>query len=303
MKPLLDGDIFLYEIGACAHYTDDEGEEQIRSFDFVQGLLEDRIAEICEAVGATAPPTIFFTGKGNFRFEVAKTKPYKGNRKDVEKPFHHANILIYLQSAYECITAEDCEADDELAMAQMEVYRVESIIYDLNSKLENFNFDRIEYLKDNCETVICTRDKDLRMVPGWNYSWECGRQPESPIQWIDDLGGLFSTYKTKLNKKGEEVMVFDKLIGTGLRWFYAQLLMGDNTDNIPGCPGIGPKKAYEALKEDATEMALFETVCWFYCDKYEEEEWLERLKEQAYLLWMVRERDEEGKLIMWRIPE
>ena len=205
IKPLLDGDIFLYEIGACGQYYEpvEEGEEKgellIRSFDFVQELLENRIEEICKAVGATEPPTIFFTGKGNFRFEIAKTKPYKGNRKDVEKPFHHENILVYLKSAYECITAEDCEADDELAMAQ------------------HWQAGRGTF----SDTVICTRDKDLRMVPGWHYGWECGLQPEFELQWVSELGTLTPKYdevdkfkelcdKCHTNKTAEEKAIAAK---------------------------------------------------------------------------------------------
>lgn len=264
MKPLLDGDIFLYEIASCAQYTDEEGELIVRSFEYAEELLVNRIEEICEAVGATEPPVVFFTGKGNFRYEKAKKKPYKGNRKDVVKPWHFENIRCYLEAHYQCITAEDCEADDELAMAQGE------------------------------DTVICTRDKDLRMVPGWHYGWECGFQPEFHLQWVDELGELRPTYK------GEEEK-FKDLKGTGLRWFYAQLLIGDSTDNIPGCPKIGPKKAYEALKECETEWELFKACHVLYFKTYEEN-WKEELLEQAHLLWMVRERDEEGKLVMWEIP-
>jgi len=281
IKPLLDGDIFLYEIGACAHYTDDEGEEQIRSFDFVLELLEGRIQEICEAVGATEPPTIFFTGKGNFRFEVAKTKPYKGNRKDVEKPFHHENIKLYLESEYECITATDCEADDELAMAQ---------VADLE---ESIPYDSSVYNKEEARTVICTRDKDLRMIPGWHYGWECGLQPEFPLQWVSELGTLTPKYD-----KDDK---FKDLKGTGLKWFYAQLLMGDSTDNIPGCPGVGPKKAWELLSELSTEKEMYSKVLSAYFDRVGLGHSTVML-EQAYLLWMVRERDEEGKLILWEPP-
>lgn len=285
MTPLTDGDIFQYELGACGEYYEpvEEGEEKgeliIRSFDFVQKLIDNRIQEICEAVGATEDPIFYFTGKGNFRFEVAKTKPYKGNRKDVVKPYHHKNVKIYLESMYECHTSTDCEADDELAMAQ-------------NWRAGRGTFN---------DTVICTRDKDLRMVPGWQYSWECGKQPEMSLRWIDELGELTPTYRTKLNKKEEEVEYLHKLSGIGLRWFYAQLLMGDSTDNIPGCPGIGPAKAYELLKELNTEYEMYSKVLLTYFDKVGLGH-STRLLEQAFLLWMVRERDANNQLIMWEPP-
>ena len=33
-------------------------------------------------------------------------------------------------------------------------------------------------------------------------------------------------------------------------WFYTQVLTGDSTDNYPGCPGIGPKKAADILNKE-----------------------------------------------------
>ena len=309
MTPLTDGDIFQYELGACGEYYEpvEEGEEKgeliIRSFDFVQKLIDNRIQEICEAVGATEDPIFFFTGKGNFRNEVAKTKPYKGNRKDVVKPYHHENVKIYLESMYECHTSTDCEADDEIVMAQMKA------LHDAEGRHAYDCWDTQSGNDDPLfphygETVICTRDKDLRMCPGFHYGWECGLQPEFPLQWVDELGTLTPKYKTKVNKKGEESEVLDKLSGTGLRWFYAQLLMGDSTDNIPGCPGIGPAKAYEYLKHFDTEYNLYAACADIYkevCRK-KEIDYKELLLEQAYLLWMVRGRDANNQLIMWEAP-
>ena len=37
-------------------------------------------------------------------------------------------------------------------------------------------------------------------------------------------------------------------------------LMGDSSDNIPGCPGIGPKKAAKLLGQFGTVQALLENV-------------------------------------------
>ncbi|MBL4940497.1 MAG: hypothetical protein JKY81_02395 [Colwellia sp.] len=310
MTPLTDGDIFLYELGACGEYYEpvEEGEEKgeliIRSFEFVQKLIDGRIEEICDAVGATEDPIFFFTGKGNFRFEVAKTSPYKGNRKDVVKPYHHKNIKIYLESMYECHTSTDCEADDEIVMAQMaDMHVAEGLHATACWEVEEGGLE--PPLDHFCTTVICTRDKDLRMCPGLHYGWECGLQPEFQLQWVTELGDLRPKFKTKLNKKGEEVEYLDKLDGTGIRWFYAQLLMGDmSTDNIPGCPGIGKVKAYEYLKNFDTEYDLYSACADIYkevCRK-KEIDYKELLLEQAYLLWMVRGRDANNQLIMWEPP-
>ena len=41
------------------------------------------------------------------------------------------------------------------------------------------------------------------------------------------------------------------------KFFYKQLLTGDTTDNIPGCKGIGPKRA-----DDILESASSDLECW-----------------------------------------
>lgn len=78
-------------------------------------------------------------------------------------------------------------------------------------------------------SVICTIDKDLDQVPGKHYDF------------VKDV-----QYEV-----GEE---------TALRFFYFQLLTGDTTDNIPGCKGIGPKKAEAALAGCET-VEEYEEVC------------------------------------------
>lgn len=66
-------------------------------------------------------------------------------------------------------------------------------------------------------TIIVSIDKDLQSVPGFLYNPDKQREP-------------------RLVSKSEA------------DWFHVyQTLMGDKTDGYPGCPGIGPVKAYRAL--------------------------------------------------------
>ena len=53
----------------------------------------------------------FITGKSNFRYDLAKTVPYKGNRKDVEKPEHYEALRKHL-TRLEAVTTEGEEADE-----------------------------------------------------------------------------------------------------------------------------------------------------------------------------------------------
>ena len=230
------------------------------SFDYVAEHIDSKIRNICASVQATKDPILYLTGKGNFRIELAKSKPYKGVRG--ERPYHYKNAMVYLESLG-AVVAEGLEADDLMSIEQ-------------TARPE--------------ETVICTRDKDLRQVPGWHYGWEHGLQPEFELQLVDEIGDI---QLVKDNKKIE---------GTGLKFFYAQLIVGDGVDNIPGLPRGGPALAYKLLANTNTEGEMFNAVREAYRKKLGDEA-DEYLLEQARLLWMVRELDEEGKPVMWRFPD
>ena len=261
MQPLFDGDVLTYEIGfAAEHGWQGEG---IPVFDYVEELLTQRIDNIAAMVGANQPPLIYLTGDNNFRFSVAKTKPYKGNRDDSKRPFHYTNIRNYLMNVYRAELVHNMEADDMLAIVQ------------------------VSRLKDK-DTIICTRDKDLRQVPGWHYSWELGKQPEWGPVFVEENPG------TLLNKNG-------KVTGTGLKWFYCQMLTGDTIDNIPGLPSIGPAKAFKILSGCNTHEDIFKAVRNEYRKKYREG-WRTMMLEQGRLLWMCREVDKHNKPKMWELP-
>ena len=93
----------------------------------------------------------------------------------------------------------------------------------------------IDHIASDGNTILVSRDKDLRQVPGMFYSWELGRQPSFGPEEITKEGRLWLSTDHK------------KLYGTGLAFFYAQVLMGDTVDNIPGCKNIGPVAAYNML--------------------------------------------------------
>lgn len=80
MQPLIDSDILLYEIGFAAQKKTETGTI-LKPVEEVNEMMDMRIEEICAAVYATEPPMLFMTGKGNFRYEVAKSRDYKGNNR------------------------------------------------------------------------------------------------------------------------------------------------------------------------------------------------------------------------------
>lgn len=286
MRCLIDSDILVYEIANCGQFTDEvTGELVVREFDYVASLLDDKVMEIEALCWATEPSILYLTGDRkltksvnkkreyeglpsiefvpNFRFAVAKKKDYKGTRKQ-DKPFHYNNIREYMLANYECVIAEGMEADDMIC---------------------------VELIRsgDKLDVICCSRDKDLRMVPGMHFGWECGRQPQFGPKRVDFIGEI------SLSKDRKTVK------GTGIKFFYSQLITGDNVDNIPGLRGAGAVLAFESLADLGTEAVLFECVAGLYEKKYGED-WRTELREQADLLWMIRELDEEGKpvkYVMW----
>ncbi len=106
-------------------------------------------------------------------------------------------------------------------------------------------------INQTTNSTICSIDKDLLQIPGKHFNW----------------------VKSEFFEQNE--------IG-GLRQFYLQLLQGDRGDNIPGLPGIGPKKAERYLEGCETEQDMFD-----HClDLYKGD--LETMIRNGKLLWIWR---------------
>jgi hypothetical protein len=287
-------ELLVHEVAVLGQYyeEDDKDKEHLlfRHFNYLEEVLTTRIEEICEAAGCDNEPTIYLSGKNNFRYDIATVKPYKGNRKNLEKPIHFENVKWFLISRYNAIIVDGMEADDALAIHQTAEVSEEKIV--------GLGIQTVH------PTVICTRDKDLRQVPGWHYGWEVGLQPEYPLTFVDELGELNATYKESISKStGLPTKSFKKLSGTGYLFFCSQILTGDSTDNIPGLKGCGPKKAYDLLSDAKDEGEAFRAVFNAYREVYDDEmESRRSLLEQARLVWMVREVNEDGNPVMWEIP-
>ena len=252
-KANIDADGFMYEIGWLKNEVTGN-PIGIRS---ARKLIQSKINTIMEGSGCDTYQ-MYITGEGNFRKEVATILEYKGKRGGKPPIFEHLReILLKDYNAFE-VTGK--EADDEVAIQQTEY------------------------------TVLCSRDKDLNMVPGWHFSWAVGKQLEKPKWYITP----------------EE----------GMRFFYMQLQTGDKSvDNIPGLKGVGPIKAYKAMDEAGatTELEMYAVALAGYEKQYGLEEFTytswdgkeltgtatTMLIENARLLWMQRTADEE----LWLPPE
>lgn len=258
MQPLIDADVLRYEIGFAA----EAGWQQpgFPTFDYAAELLDMRINNICAITQATESPILYLTGKSNFRYAIAKRTPYK--ERIGHKPWHFKNLTAYMNGKYDVRIQEGLEADDLMA---------------------------IEQTRRPGETIICTRDKDLRAVPGWHYGWELGNQPSFGPQMVEGLGSIRLSGDRKSIK------------GEGLLFFYSQCLTGDRVDSIPGLEGCGPVKAFEILSNTKTPDEAFEAVYEAYKGVYGDDAEAELL-EQARLLHMSREF-QNNKVLLWSFPD
>lgn len=258
MTPLIDADVLRYEVGFASE-TGWQGEG-VPPFDYAADMLDMRISNICAIVGATREPILFLTGKSNFRYAIAKRQPYK--ERASHKPFHYYNLKAYIKGKYDWRLTEGLEADDLMSIEQTKA------------------------LREGRETIICTRDKDLRAVSGWHYGWELANQPSFGPEFVKDFGWIRLSSDRKSIK------------GVGLFFFYSQLLTGDRVDSIPGLDGCGPVKAFEILEGCKTSSEALKRCYEAYKAKYGMYAYSEML-EQGRLLHMTRELREDGSPVLW----
>lgn len=128
--------------------------------------VEDKIDELMEGIiretlvfSSGNDYKTYLTGKNNFRFEVAKTHTYKGNRKDTPKPPMLSTARLYLQKVWNGVITEGQEADDAIG---------------------------IEASRNDPETtVVASIDKDMLQLNCWHYNITKGT-----FQFSTKEGGL-----------------------------------------------------------------------------------------------------------------
>jgi 5'-3' exonuclease len=206
----------------------------------LEGMIDNTLAET-----KASEFSIFLSGDNNFRYDIYPE--YKANMTQ-PKPRHLKALKEYLVTTYEALVSDGCEADDLLGIEQCK----------------------------GGDTIICSIDKDLRMIPGKHYSFEISgkitRGPRAGKPWVRPM---------------EMVTVSE---ADGLRKFYYQLLVGDRTDNVMGAAGVGPVTADRILASCGTERELFEAVS----DHYGSEE---ELLMTGQCLWIFRKPNDR-----WEIP-
>lgn len=189
------------------------------------------------------------------RYAVARVKAYQGKRVNKSKPknWKFLRNLIEGGSLAEVEVTDTAEADDRFG-ARLGQHGV-------------------------ANTVICTQDKDMRMLPGWHMNWLTNE-----LLFVPE-----GTY---------DIVHWDKQFGT--KWFWTQMLMGDGVDFIPGLPKfiepgkkpalMGEVTAGKKLAGTTNDQEAWEVVSKLY-ESYYGTDWPVQLLEQAVLLWMRRDAE------------
>ena len=151
---LTDGDIIAYRSAAA---TEDKLVEN--TYDYIDDAM-NYIAQETVIFPMGSAFKVYLTGKSNFRFTIAKSHPYKGNRSGKPKPTHLTAARDYIVKEYSAVISQGCEADDLIAM---------------------------EAVKGDPEaTVIASIDKDFKTVPCWMFNWVKGTF-EYSTEWDSKL--------------------------------------------------------------------------------------------------------------------
>ena len=137
LTALVDADILVYRVGFAC---------DAEPWATAKYVLRKQIEDVCDGADVDEYE-LYLTGRDNFRNEIAFTKPYKGNRKDTPKPIHFKSLRSILCEEWGAVVIEGKEANDAMGEAQTD------------------------------DTIICSIDKDLLMIPGWHYNFvKCKRK-------------------------------------------------------------------------------------------------------------------------------
>ena len=135
MIALIDSDSLLYRVGFSSE-DEEEWVAKARLDETLTSLVDDELNECTDH-------KFFISGSENFRFGIATTHPYKGNRENIKRPKHLQALRDHIVNKWEATISCNKEADDDVCIAAYaEPY-----------------------------SVIAHIDKDLDQIPGSHYNY------------------------------------------------------------------------------------------------------------------------------------
>ncbi|AHN84691.1 5'-3'exonuclease (endogenous virus) [Gutovirus Vc1] len=286
---LVDADLLPYRVGFTINETSYLAAKALVADGTCKDIkdtpqFESAFDQLCATLNKWVRDTkcdsaILYSTKSdsNFRLDIAYTDCYKGQR-TAEKPPFFQELKDAMTDALGCELADGIEADDKLSI---EASRRTKLLGVVAGSLQH---------KEFCDCVIASSDKDSAITPCWNYNPDTRK-----LQWVTKMGELLPKYKNAMVKdyaivgtgvfwkRGEKAgqektkrvcigekpsSAIEKLKGSGLKFFYAQIIMGDMADNYKGLKGKGMTAAYELLNNCKTEKELYLATLAAYKEVY-----------------------------------
>jgi len=134
--PLIDADSIVYaSAGVC---KPDEPVE------FALYNAKRAMESILDRFDRGLSYKCYISGNGNYRKDIAVTRPYKGNRTQ-PKPDYYDDVREYLKETWHAIVVDGMEADDAVGIEH--------------------------YTHGKGATCIVSQDKDLIQIPGAHYNY------------------------------------------------------------------------------------------------------------------------------------
>ena len=230
---LIDGDVLIYQGGFASDANAKRAGYEHEPLEYCLQTVKQKLTGIMDH-SESDEYTVYLSHPVNFRESIFPE--YKANRDTTHKPYWYSEIQEYLLERGAIYSEEGDEADDALGRAQMLA------------------------LSQDRETIICSIDKDLDMIPGLHYNW-------SP--------------------KRHENGVYEMEDPEALRCFYTQMITGDTTDNIPGLFKKRGLKATAQWKQPIEGFTNSRDMYKYILEVYEgDKEFVEMI---GKLLWIKRD--------------
>lgn len=259
MTALIDGDLIPYIVGYAipdamwlrAQYRVESGNigtiYETPEFEEVKQKICMTLNSWVTQAGCDSAVIYMTDSAENFRLDLAIQRPYKGTRRSEKPPFFYESRAFMIDHLG-AILSDGEEADDLITIhLHTEHERLKAAGIAIGSHSH----------KEMATLVCCSKDKDLAITAGWHLDIK-----ERKLYWVDLLGEMLPEWK-----EGGKIK---KLRGTGLKFFYSQMLQGDGVDNYTGIPRMKLKDIYDLLEPCKTEAELIYSALSAYKKKYSE---------------------------------
>lgn len=291
MTALIDGDLLPYiigyavpdimwlraqnrvESGSCASISETPEFEEIK-----QKLCMTLNRWVTQA-GCDSAYIYMTDSAKNFRLNIAIQRQYKGTRRSEKPPFFYESRAFMIEHLG-AILSDGEEADDLITIHMNSEH---------NRLRENGIAIGSPVHKEVSALVCVSKDKDLAITSGWHLDVGKGE-----LHWVTVLGELHPRWTT--SKKTGKTSI-DQIKGTGLKFFYAQMLLGDGVDNYTGIPRMLKRDIFDLLDPCKTEAELYYAVLGAYERKYTKQgSYIENFRGGGRLMKPYEIMHEQGRL-------